>query len=161
MFGTLYVTPLVTDFLKRYADTQAVCLFVDRVVNLDDVSEAERESALAACDLLAREHKHLPSGVLADPVESLLTTRPWWDTVDALGTAGFIEAWGSNGEAAGYYPGAESLGTATAGTVTGRLEDAGSWSFASLEPPWLWCAIWPRTASTVNVDATMRIIVEE
>lgn len=36
MFGNLYVTPLVTDYLRRYADTQAVCLFVDRVVNLDD-----------------------------------------------------------------------------------------------------------------------------
>jgi len=36
MFGNLYVTPLVADYLGRYPDTRAACLFVDRVVNLDD-----------------------------------------------------------------------------------------------------------------------------
>lgn len=36
MFGNLYIAPLVTDYLSRYAETQAVCLFVDRVVNMDD-----------------------------------------------------------------------------------------------------------------------------
>lgn len=83
------------------------------------------------------------------------------DNLDALGTAGFIEAWGSFGEAAGFYPGAESLGTTvSAGSVTGRFEDAGSWSFASYEPPWLWAAIWPR-ASVTKVAADMRIIQDE
>jgi hypothetical protein len=83
------------------------------------------------------------------------------DNLDALGTAGFIEAWGSLGEAAGYYPGAESIGAGTAaGSVTGRLEDAGSWSFASYEPPWLWAAIWPRTSVT-KVAADLRIIQDE
>ena len=47
----------------------------------------EREFQYAACDLLAREQRRLPSDVLADPVERLLTTKPWWDTVDSLGTA--------------------------------------------------------------------------
>lgn len=47
----------------------------------------EREYQYAACDLLAREQKRLHSTVLADPIESLLTSRPWWDTVDSLGTA--------------------------------------------------------------------------
>jgi len=47
----------------------------------------EREYQYAACDLLAREARRLPGDFVADPVESLLTDRPWWDTVDALGTA--------------------------------------------------------------------------
>ncbi|WP_431258339.1 LysR family transcriptional regulator [Roseateles chitinivorans] len=36
MFGNLYIAPLVTDYLRRFTETQAVCLFVDRVVNMDD-----------------------------------------------------------------------------------------------------------------------------
>lgn len=34
LFGGLYVTPLVTDYLSRYPDVLASCLFLDRVVNL-------------------------------------------------------------------------------------------------------------------------------
>jgi hypothetical protein len=104
-------------------------------------------------------------GLVAAPLGSVTGGYPsWWqhpDKLDALGTAGFIEAWGSLGEAAGYYPGAESIGAGTAaGSVTGALEDAGSWSFASYEPPWLWAAIWPR-ASVTKVAADMRIIQDE
>jgi 3-methyladenine DNA glycosylase AlkD len=47
----------------------------------------EREYQYAACDLLARHRRTLPAGFLADPVQHLLTTKPWWDTVDSLGTA--------------------------------------------------------------------------
>ena len=47
----------------------------------------EREYQYSACDLLARVQRGLPGDFLADPVEALLTTKPWWDTVDALGTA--------------------------------------------------------------------------
>ena len=87
----------------------------------------------------------------------------WWqhpDNVNTLATLGFVEAWGSAGEGAGFYPGAESIGTASAaGTATGKLEDAGSWDFASLEPPWLYVAIWPNTGGTVT--GQMRIITEE
>lgn len=86
----------------------------------------------------------------------------WWehpDKIDTLNSWGFIEAWGSNGEAAGYYPGAQSKGTASAGTVTGVLEDAASVQFASLEPPWLWWAIWPNAAGTVS--GQMRIVLDE
>lgn len=106
------------------------------------------------------------NSLVAAPLGSVTGDYPsWWqhpDKITALGTAGFIEAWGSLGEAAGYYPGAESIGAGTAaGSVTGRLEDAGSWSFASYEPPWLWAAIWPRTSGTVTVDAQMRIIQDE
>jgi 3-methyladenine DNA glycosylase AlkD len=48
---------------------------------------AEREYQYAACDLLARAQRKLPSGFLAEPGQRLLTTKRWWDTVDALGTA--------------------------------------------------------------------------
>lgn len=47
----------------------------------------EREYQYAACDLLAREQSRLPATFLADPVESLVTDRAWWDTVDSLGSA--------------------------------------------------------------------------
>jgi len=36
LFGNLYIAPLVAEYLGRYAETQALCLFVDRVVNMDD-----------------------------------------------------------------------------------------------------------------------------
>ncbi len=36
LFGNLYVAPLVTEYLRTYPQTQAVCLFADRVVNMDD-----------------------------------------------------------------------------------------------------------------------------
>lgn len=49
--------------------------------------EPMREFQYAACDLLGRYRAELPAEFLADPVQSLLTTKPWWDTVDALGTA--------------------------------------------------------------------------
>ena len=47
----------------------------------------EREYQYAACDLIDRSGRHLSGGFLADPVESLLTAKPWWDTVDSLGNA--------------------------------------------------------------------------
>ncbi len=47
----------------------------------------EREYQYAACDLLARHARNLTGDFVADPVQDLLTTRPWWDTVDSLGTA--------------------------------------------------------------------------
>jgi hypothetical protein len=107
--------------------------------------------------------------VIANPLAEVGTANgsypSWWqhpDNLDWLSANGFIEAWGSFGEAAGYYPGAESIGTAqSAGTVTGVLEDAGSWTFASLEPPFLWVACWPRTSGTVTVSGQMRIVVDE
>jgi 3-methyladenine DNA glycosylase AlkD len=47
----------------------------------------EREYHYAACDVLARTRRRLPGSFLDDPVETLLTTTPWWDTVDSLGSA--------------------------------------------------------------------------
>lgn len=36
LFGNLHVAPIVTDYLRRYPDVDAQCVFVDRVVNLVD-----------------------------------------------------------------------------------------------------------------------------
>ncbi len=36
LFGSLFVTPIVTEYLSRYPDVSASCLFLDRVVNLVD-----------------------------------------------------------------------------------------------------------------------------
>jgi len=47
----------------------------------------EREYQYAACDLVDRHRRHLPAEFIADPVERLLTTKPWWDTVDSLESA--------------------------------------------------------------------------
>jgi hypothetical protein len=102
--------------------------------------------------------------LIAAPLGSVTDDYPsWWQhpsNISTLATYGFVESWGSLGEAAGYYPGAESIGAGTAaGSATGALEDAGSWTFASLQPPYLTWAMWPRAAGTVS--GTMRIIVDE
>lgn len=36
LFGARYVTPIVTEYLQRYPEVQAQCLFLDRVVNMMD-----------------------------------------------------------------------------------------------------------------------------
>lgn len=36
LFGAMYVTPIVTQYLSRYPEVSASCLFLDRVVNLLD-----------------------------------------------------------------------------------------------------------------------------
>lgn len=36
MFGAMYVTPIVTDYLRRYPETDVECRFLDRVVNMMD-----------------------------------------------------------------------------------------------------------------------------
>lgn len=47
----------------------------------------EREYAYAGCDLIARRQRTLGPDFLADPVEGLLISQPWWDTVDSLVSA--------------------------------------------------------------------------
>ena len=48
MFGAMYVTPIVTEYLRRYPETDVECRFLDRVVNLMDegVDAAIRIGAL-------------------------------------------------------------------------------------------------------------------
>lgn len=36
LFGAKFVTPVVTEYLQRYTEVSAVCLFLDRVVNMLD-----------------------------------------------------------------------------------------------------------------------------
>lgn len=36
LFGSMFVTPIVTEYLQRYPEVSANCLFLDRVVNLVD-----------------------------------------------------------------------------------------------------------------------------
>ncbi len=36
LFGSLYITPIVTEYLQHYPEVSASCLFLDRVVNLVD-----------------------------------------------------------------------------------------------------------------------------
>jgi 3-methyladenine DNA glycosylase AlkD len=47
----------------------------------------EREFQYAACDLMDRHRRALSAGFIGDPVQRLITERPWWDTVDSLGSA--------------------------------------------------------------------------
>ena len=47
----------------------------------------EREYQYAACDLIDRQRRRLSADFLVDAVQPLLTTKPWWDTVDSLGNA--------------------------------------------------------------------------
>ena len=48
----------------------------------------EREYQYAACDLIGRHADRLPGAFVGDHVQTLLTTKPWWDTVDSLGSVG-------------------------------------------------------------------------
>jgi 3-methyladenine DNA glycosylase AlkD len=47
----------------------------------------EREYQYAACDLLGRQSRSLAASFIRSPVEALVTTKSWWDTVDSLGSA--------------------------------------------------------------------------
>lgn len=55
LFGRMYVTPIVTDYLSRYAQVDVACWFVDRVVNLidEDVDVAIRIGELPDSSLQA------------------------------------------------------------------------------------------------------------
>jgi len=46
----------------------------------------EREYQYAACDLIGRHRRTLPASFLEDPVAGLVTSKPWWDSVDTLGS---------------------------------------------------------------------------
>lgn len=69
MFGALHVTPLVTDYLQRYPEVQAHCLFLDRVVNLLDegVDVAVRIGALPDSSMQAVRVSQLRRVLCASP----------------------------------------------------------------------------------------------
>jgi len=52
------------------------------------VGQKEREYSYAACDLIARYLDAADETFLIEYMQDLLVTKPWWDTVDGLGTAG-------------------------------------------------------------------------
>jgi 3-methyladenine DNA glycosylase AlkD len=74
------------------------------------MAQPERELHYAAYDLIARYLDAADASFLGDHVEDLLTTVPWWDTVDGLGTAAVsprsrredatdvIERWSASGD---------------------------------------------------------------
>lgn len=45
----------------------------------------EREYQYAACDLLFSRRRDLPPAFVREPIQRFVTTKPWWDSVDALG----------------------------------------------------------------------------
>ena len=47
----------------------------------------EREYQYAACDMLATFNEYLDEKFLAAHGEFLITNKPWWDTVDSLGSS--------------------------------------------------------------------------
>jgi 3-methyladenine DNA glycosylase AlkD len=51
-------------------------------------NQTEREYAYAANDLIARFIAQADEKFLVEYMQDLLITKPWWDTVDGLGTAG-------------------------------------------------------------------------
>lgn len=55
LFGRLYVTPIVTDYLLRYPEVDAHCWFIDRVVNMveEGIDVAVRIGPLANSSLQA------------------------------------------------------------------------------------------------------------
>jgi 3-methyladenine DNA glycosylase AlkD len=50
-------------------------------------AQPEREYHYATCDLIAKFENVAGADFLDDHVEFLLITKPWWDTVDSLGSA--------------------------------------------------------------------------
>lgn len=50
----------------------------------------EREYQYAACELIGRHVRSLPATFLGDPLEYLITTKAWWDTVDLLETNAIV-----------------------------------------------------------------------
>lgn len=83
----------------------------------------------------------MPLGPLTNTAAGL---NPWNAFPEGYG---LIVAWGGPGQAAGYYPGAE---TDTTPVVTGRLVDDAIWSYATPTPPWLWVAFWAVSATTIS-----------
>lgn len=68
----------------------------------------------------------------------LTDSEPWSTHVDTLlDRYGWIETFGKDGQAAGYFPKQESDGT-----ITGRLEESSTIQYVSQVSPWVWVAMW-------------------
>lgn len=58
---------------------------------------------------------------------------------------GWIEAWGSQGQAAGYFPGSEG-----SSPLSGRLVDTGGFEYVSAKAPWIWVAEWSASSTFIE-----------
>ncbi len=69
LFGALFVTPIVTDYLQRYPEASASCWFVDRVVNMleEGVDVAVRIGELPDSSLQAVCVGHVRRLICASP----------------------------------------------------------------------------------------------
>jgi hypothetical protein len=78
----------------------------------------------------------------------LAVSSPWTDAGDAwLNSVGWIEAWGEEGQAAGYgMLGSESNGD----PVTGELYDDAGVPYVSQVSPWLWVAMFSPTSCFIE-----------
>lgn len=78
------------------------------------------------------------------PLELTNNGDEYWDQFEP--DTGLIIAWGTEGQAGGYYPGLESEGDAT----TGKLVDDASWYYETPNPPWVWVAMWSTVATNIQ-----------
>lgn len=69
LFGHLYVTPVVTSYLKRHPETDAQCFFVDRIVNIleEGIDVAVRISELPDSSLQATRVGRVRRMLVASP----------------------------------------------------------------------------------------------
>jgi DNA-binding transcriptional LysR family regulator len=69
LFGHLYVTPILVDYLQRFPEVDAQCLFLDRIVNVveEGIDVAVRIGELADSTLVARRVGTTQRALVASP----------------------------------------------------------------------------------------------
>ena len=86
LFGSLYVTPVVAEYLQRYVDVSITCLFVDRVINIVDegVDVAVRIGELPNSTLQAIQVGQVGKVICASPqyLSKMGTPKKPQDLVD-------------------------------------------------------------------------------
>lgn len=93
----------------------------------------------------------MPNQLHATVGNILGKSRPWSDTVVSrfLDDFGFIEGWGQEGQACGYFPKAQSDAGAT---VTGEFRATSGVSYVSELPPFVWVAILPAADCRIRAE---------
>jgi hypothetical protein len=86
--------------------------------------------------------------IAAKVPDPLAETNPWQAAGDAwLDSMGFVDAWGEEGEAAGYgLLGRESEGD----PLTGELIDEAGVPYVSLVSPWLWVGLFSPVSTFIE-----------
>lgn len=72
LFGTLHVTPIVTEYLQRFPGVNASCWFLDRVVNLTD------EGSMSPCGSVSCRTRRCRRSASAACAASSALRRPTW-----------------------------------------------------------------------------------